>query len=73
MLKGGIITPCSSFGQHLWNSYLPLKELAAVDETLDCCVELMTSFIDVSLLICVSSRDEAVDTSTTDPTSGISV
>lgn len=41
-----------------------LKELAAVDETLDCCAELMEGFIDVSLVICVIASDEDVDTST---------
>lgn len=73
MLKGGINTPCTSYGHHFWSLHLPLKKLAAVDETLDCCVELMEDLNDVSLLICVSSGDGVVDKSTTDPVSVRSV
>lgn len=43
-----------------------------MDKTLDCCVEFKEGLLDVSLLIRVSFRDEAVDT-LTDPTSDRSV
>lgn len=44
--------------------------MAAVEESLDCCVEFTEVFLDVSLLILVSSGNDVVDT---DPTSDRSV